>query len=203
MGIVVGAIANYSTKLKFLMRVDDALDLFAEHAIGGIVGLLFNGFFAYSELIALDGVNASVPGGWLNGNWKQLYIQFAYICAVTGYAFVVTAVLAKLVDIIPFLGLRATIEEEAVGMDDAQIGEFANDYIEVRRDYTDWTPAYKGAMGDSESDTIAAAGDRHARPETSLHESRWRQRTGSGGPDAQANGQLPIVNEKPQAEQQV
>lgn len=97
------------------------IDLYAEHAIGGIVGLLFNALFADSELIALDGVNTSVPGGWLNRNWKQLYIQFAYICAVVGYSFVMTALLAKALDFIPCLSLRASPAEEALGMDDAQV----------------------------------------------------------------------------------
>lgn len=44
---VVGAIAcNYATKLKFLLRVDDALDIFAVHAIGGLVGNILTGLFA-------------------------------------------------------------------------------------------------------------------------------------------------------------
>ncbi len=44
---VVGAIAcNYATKLKFYLKVDDALDIFAEHAVGGLVGNLLTGFFA-------------------------------------------------------------------------------------------------------------------------------------------------------------
>lgn len=104
-----------------MLRIDDALDLGAEHAIGGIVGLFFNGLFADSSLIALDGVNTSVSGGWINHNWKQLYIQIAYICATVGYTFVVTATLAKLLDMIPFLQLRASSDDEALGMDDTQV----------------------------------------------------------------------------------
>lgn len=96
-------------------------DLFAEHAVGGIIGLLFNGLFADSHLIALDGVNTSVSGGWLNGNWKQLYIQFTYVCAVVGYAFVMTALIAKGMDMIPSLRLRESPESEVIGMDDAQV----------------------------------------------------------------------------------
>ncbi|KAI0932668.1 hypothetical protein AcW1_000276 [Taiwanofungus camphoratus] len=195
LGIVVGALANYGTKLKFLFKVDDALDLCAEHAIGGIVGLLFNGLFADSELIALDGVNTSVPGGWLNHNWKQLYIQFAYLCAVIGYSFVMTALIAKALDFIPWLRLRATPEAEVLGMDDAQIGEFANDYIEVRRDYDDWTPLYKGA---AESPAPLAAGGRHARPDTSAswRRSRSAQRSRDGDATTGSNGHLSSISEK-------
>ena len=44
---VVGAVAcNYSTKLKFYIKVDDALDIFGEHGMGGIVGNLLTAFFA-------------------------------------------------------------------------------------------------------------------------------------------------------------
>lgn len=104
-----------------MLRIDDALDLCAEHAIGGMIGLLCNAFFADSEIIALDGVNTSANGGWLNHHWKQLYIQIAYIVACTTYSFVVTAVIAKAVNAIPTLHLRATPEEEILGMDDAEV----------------------------------------------------------------------------------
>ena len=96
-------------------------DLCAEHAIGGMIGLLFNGIFADSEIIALDGVNTSVNGGWLNRNWKQLYIQFTYVVACTAYAFVVTSLIAKGISYIPGLHLRASAEEETLGMDDAEV----------------------------------------------------------------------------------
>ncbi|KAI0358991.1 ammonium transporter [Trametes cingulata] len=170
LGVVVGAVSNYSTKLKYILRIDDALDLCAEHAIGGMVGLLGNALFADSEIIALDGVNTSANGGWLNGHWKQLYIQFAYVCACTAYSFVVTALIARAIDLVPTLHLRATPEEEVLGMDDAEIGEFASDYIEVRRDYMDWTPPYR-AKADSDRDSDAplpAAGDRHGVPDVAV-----------------------------------
>lgn len=60
-------------------------------------------------------------GGWVNQNWKQLYKQFAYVLAVTAYVFVVTAALAKLFDLIPFLNLRATEQGEIIGMDEYQV----------------------------------------------------------------------------------
>lgn len=55
------------------MQVDDALDVFALHGVGGVLGLIGNGVFAADYIIALDGVNTSVPGlstdsFLLNGN---------------------------------------------------------------------------------------------------------------------------------------
>ncbi|TBU34870.1 ammonium transporter [Dichomitus squalens] len=200
MGTIVGAVANYSTKLKFFLRIDDALDLLAEHAIGGILGLLFNGIFADSEIIALDGVNTSTTGGWLNRNWKQLYIQIGYIAACVAYSFVVTAVIATALDSVPCLRLRATPHEESLGMDDAEIGEFASDYIEVRRDYTDWTPLYNGKGSDSGSETTPpAAGDRHAVPDSQISRAPTT-RSVANGESKPANGALPSVSEKPETD---
>ncbi|KAM5532756.1 hypothetical protein V8D89_013553 [Ganoderma adspersum] len=195
MGIVVGAVANYSTKLKFLLRIDDALDLLAEHAIGGIIGLLFNAFFADKAIIALDGVNISANGGWLNRNWKQLYIQIGYIAACVAYSFVVTAVIAKVFDYIPHLQLRASPDEEASGMDDTEIGEFASDYIEVRRDYMDWTPLYSGkGQTDFETQAPATAGDRHGVPDSQMAQQLADRPVANGQPKP-VNG-LTSISEK-------
>ncbi|KAI0045756.1 ammonium transporter [Auriscalpium vulgare] len=179
MGIVAGGVCNFATKVKFLILIDDALDLFAEHAVGGMIGLLFNAFFAKANIIALDDVNTSAAGGWVDHNWKQLYIQFAYICATTAYTFVVTALIAKGMDLVPALRLRASPDAEVLGMDEDQIGEFATDYIEVRRDYTDWTArpdiSNEKLGGGSSTDTHSdphhplVAGDRHGVPDTSVH----------------------------------
>ena len=106
--------------VKFLLRIDDALDLFAEHAVGGIVGLMLNSFFASKTMTALDGTT-SIPGGWIDHNWKQLYIQFAYVCATCGYSFAMTAIIAKGVDMIPGLSLRNTAEAEKLGMDEVEV----------------------------------------------------------------------------------
>jgi len=161
MGVISGAVCNYATKAKALLRMDDALDLFAEHAVGGIIGLLMNAFFASKSIIALDGVNTNITGGWIDHNWKQLYIQVAYICATCSYSFVVTALIAKCVDLIPGLHLRTTPEGEAAGLDEVEIGEFANDYIEVRRDFMAWS-----ALDDHPgAHKAGAAGDRHGQPD--------------------------------------
>jgi Amt family ammonium transporter len=198
LGVVVGVVSNFGTKVKFWFRIDDALDLFAEHALGGIVGLFWNGLFATNDVIALDGVSTSIPGGWLDHNWKQLYIQFAYICACCAYTFVMTAVLAHIVNRIPGLALRASPQDEALGMDDAQIGEFANDYVEVRRDFTDWTPAPPRDEHKLNGVTThaTAAGDRHGIPEVGpgvyeLSSQNRQERNGSvvdSGFNGQANG---------------
>ncbi|CAE6494073.1 unnamed protein product, partial [Rhizoctonia solani] len=149
LGVVTGAVCNYSTKLKYLIGIDDALDLFAEHAIGGILGLLANGLFADSALIALDGVNTAVPSSSISNSPTSV------------------------VDIIPFLGLRATEEGEILGMDDDQIGEFVQDFVEVRRDFDSWNapaPTDKALHQRSTNGHNIAAGDRHGVPDHSARD---------------------------------
>lgn len=132
-----------STTVKFLWKVDDALDLFAEHAIGGIVGLFMNGLFGTTEVIALDGVNTTELGGFMDHNWKQLYIQVAYICAACSYSFIVTAIIAKGINVIPGLKLRSTPEDECLGIDEVEVCDLAkihNRYACVLMQYNhpDW-----------------------------------------------------------------
>ncbi|KAJ5032590.1 uncharacterized protein L3040_009189 [Drepanopeziza brunnea f. sp. 'multigermtubi'] len=142
LGVTAGVICNFATKIKFWIQIDDSLDVFAEHGVAGMVGLVFNAFFGADYIIGLDGVNTGIiNGGWPNHNYKQMYIQVAYIVAVTAYSFVVSAILAFGINAIPGLHLRASEEAELLGMDDDQLGEFAYDYVEVRRDYLAWTPA--------------------------------------------------------------
>ncbi|SGZ51207.1 CIC11C00000002780 [Sungouiella intermedia] len=137
LGIVAGVVCNFSTKIKYLCRVDDSLDVLAEHGIAGMVGLIFNGIFGSATVIGYDNVSEHT-GGWLDHNWKQLYIQIVYILATTAYSAGVTAVLCFVIDRIPGLKLRVDYNAEEAGVDEDQIGEFAYDYVEVRRDFLDW-----------------------------------------------------------------
>jgi Amt family ammonium transporter len=179
LGIVTGIVANFGTKVKYWIKIDDSMDVFAEHGIAGMVGLFFNGIFGASYIIGLDGVNTGkIPGGWIEHNWKQLYMQIAYIIACTAYAFVVSAIIAKAIDMIPGLKLRASEEAELLGMDDDQLGEFAYDYVEVRRDYLAWTPA---TMDPQDSNADVPQGDRHGiAAHSEMLEGKEPSESGSG-----------------------
>jgi ammonia channel protein AmtB len=48
--------------VKHYLGVDDSLDIFAFHGVGGVIGLIGNGVFAADYIIALDGVNTTIPG---------------------------------------------------------------------------------------------------------------------------------------------
>jgi Amt family ammonium transporter len=156
LGIVTGIVCNYATKVKYWIKIDDSMDVFAEHGVAGIIGLLFNALFASDDIIGLDGVNTgatnpttgTAQGGWIIHNYRQLYIQIAYIVASCAYAFVMSAIIAYLINLTPGLHLRASEEAELLGMDDDQLGEFAYDYVEVRRDYLAWTPQKAAQLED-------------------------------------------------------
>jgi len=62
---------------------------------------------------------------------------------------------------IPGLRLRNTAEAERLGMDEVEIGEFATDYIEIRRDFTDGMAPFDS----DKREPLYAAGDRHGHPD--------------------------------------
>jgi len=133
-GVVAGTICNFATKLKFIFGYDDCLDIFASHAIGGVVGNILTGFFAQSEIANLDGGLAPIKGGWINKNWAQVGYQLADSFAGLAYSFVVTTIILWVMHFIPGLRLRASEEAEIVGIDDAEMGEFAYDYVGIDAD---------------------------------------------------------------------
>lgn len=75
-------------------------------------------------IAALDGFTV-IPGGFLNGHYVQLVHQL--IDSVTGmaYSFGGSCIILFFINLIPGLRLRAREEEEIMGIDDAEIGEFA------------------------------------------------------------------------------
>lgn len=136
-GVLGASFANYATKLKFILGIDDALDIFAVHGMGGLVGNVCTAFFASKYIAALDGVSRgenAIDGGWVDHHWMQLAYQLAD--SVTGgvYSFVGTCVILFILNLLPGLQIRATEEAEILGIDDAEIGEFAYDYVELTRE---------------------------------------------------------------------
>lgn len=136
-GVTAGVVCNYATQLKYWINADDALDIFAVHGIGGMLGNLLTGLFAADYIAHLDGYTR-IPGGWLNRHWIQLAIQLADSVAGMAYSFLMTSAILLCISFLsrwlPALKLRASPEEEAMGIDDAELGEFAYDYVELVRD---------------------------------------------------------------------
>ena len=75
-------------------------------------------------IAALDGFTA-IDGGWINRNFVQLGYQLADSVTGMAYSFFGTCLILFLMNLIPGLSLRAPEEDEIMGIDDAEIGEFA------------------------------------------------------------------------------
>ena len=136
-GVCGGIGCNFATKLKYWINADDALDIFAVHAIGGLIGNLLTGVFAADYIAHLDGTT-KIPGGWINGNWIQIAYQLADSIAGMIYSFLVTSLILLSMSFVgrfvPALKLRINSQEEEAGMDEVEIGEFAYDYVELARE---------------------------------------------------------------------
>jgi Amt family ammonium transporter len=63
-GVVSAVVSNLCTRLKTSMRVDDPMDIFAVHALAGMIGLFMTGLFAQASVAANDGY-AVIDGGWM------------------------------------------------------------------------------------------------------------------------------------------
>ncbi|ANZ73093.1 BA75_00660T0 [Komagataella pastoris] len=121
-GVVAGALCNFAVELKFLMRIDDGMDVFALHGVGGFIGSVMTGLFAADYVAALDGTE--IDGGWINQHYVQLGYQLAACCATLLWSFGITSILLNIQDRIPFLKLRLSEDQEIIGTDAAVIGEF-------------------------------------------------------------------------------
>jgi len=129
-GFMAGTLCNFATQLKFVFGYDDCLDIFASHGIGGIVGNILTGLFAQASVAHFDGFTV-IAGGWLDHNYVQLGWQLADSACGFGYSFVMTTAILWIMHYIPGLRLRVDDEAEIVGIDDAEMGEYAYDYVGI------------------------------------------------------------------------
>jgi len=127
-GFMAGTVCNFATQLKFALGYDDTLDIFASHAIGGVVGNLLTGLFAQKSIAGLDGIT-QIPGGWLDQNYIQLAWQLADSVTGVSYSFVMTTIILWIMHFIPYMRLRVDENSELIGIDETQMGEYAYDYV--------------------------------------------------------------------------
>ena len=122
--LVIGIIAGYVCfnaviiiKQKF--KIDDSLDVFPVHGVGGICGTILVGVFASKELGIFSG-----QGGWSHEAIvisDQLQIQFTAVVATAAYTAISTFIILKLVDLVT--GLRVDSQTETQGLDLESHGE--------------------------------------------------------------------------------
>jgi Amt family ammonium transporter len=118
-GLVAGVASNLIANWRAgRSRIDDSLDVFACHGVGGIIGAVAVGLFATTLVNNLTNVN-----GLFYGNAYQLAVQVLAVVVVAAFSFGGSYLLLKLVNL--FSPLRVSPEEEDAGLDISQHGEEA------------------------------------------------------------------------------
>jgi Amt family ammonium transporter len=116
-GVVAAIISNMAVHFKATKTVlDDTLDVFPCHGIGGMVGMLMTGVFATLAVNKAGGAN-----GLAYGNPSFFFTQLKAMGCAVGYSFIVSFLIFKLVNFI--VPLRVSHEEEAEGLDASQHDE--------------------------------------------------------------------------------
>ncbi|MCA6449723.1 MAG: ammonium transporter [Chitinophagaceae bacterium] len=114
-GFVAAIVSNLAVYYKSKSTLDDTLDVFPCHGLGGMVGMLMTGIFATKS------VNTAGADGLFYGNASFFFTQVKALGIVVGYSFVVSFAIFKFIDLI--LPLRVSEEEEIQGLDATQHNE--------------------------------------------------------------------------------
>jgi Amt family ammonium transporter len=116
-GLGAGSICYAAIQVTRRLKVDDALDVFGVHGVGGTWGALATGIFA------LTAVNPAAANGLIAGNPGQLGIQAIAVGSSIAYSAIMTFVILKVIGL--FVGLRVPENEEVLGLDASQHREAA------------------------------------------------------------------------------
>jgi Amt family ammonium transporter len=122
-GLVAGAVCACAIGLKYRLGYDDALDVVGVHLVGGVLGALLIGFFGTARVGGANGL-------FYGGSAGLLGEQALAVVTAVGYSFVVTYLLAKLLDKV--IGLRVSRDDEHAGLDATLHAETAYDLGAVR-----------------------------------------------------------------------
>ena len=114
-GIVAAVVSNLVVIWRSKTNIDDTLDVFPCHGVGGMVGMLMTGIFATKS------VNSAGAQGLFYGETGLFVKHLIALVAVSAFAFVGSFILLKVTDLIS--PLRVTTEEEMIGLDASQHDE--------------------------------------------------------------------------------
>ncbi|KAI3393390.1 hypothetical protein diail_4319 [Diaporthe ilicicola] len=153
-GFLTAVICALMSNVNMWLHIDEGMDVFKLHGIGGMCGSFFTGIFATASVSALDGV--TVASGGIDGNGIQVGKQFAEICAISAYSFVVSFALLMIMKYIPGLHLRVSDEAEEQGLDldqffDEQIGDWS--YLDMAEKHRNNTIVGQVERGSDSSST--------------------------------------------------
>jgi Amt family ammonium transporter len=119
-GLAAGVICSIAVTVRAKAGVDDALDAFGVHGIGGLLGGILTGVFASTYI---NGIVEAGNQGLIYGETKLIVSQIIAALATIAYTVIVSSILLLILDLT--LGLRVTTEDEQMGLDLTQHGEAA------------------------------------------------------------------------------
>ncbi len=114
-GFIAAIISNLAVYYKQKSTLDDTLDVFPCHGLGGMVGMLLTGIFAAKA------INPAGNDGWFYGNFDFFFTQLKALGIVVAYSFTVSFLIFKLINLIE--PIRVSKEEEELGLDVSQHDE--------------------------------------------------------------------------------
>ncbi|CAG8650230.1 15841_t:CDS:2 [Cetraspora pellucida] len=123
-GIVGGSVCNCVGRLKFALNVDDSMDVFAIHCVGGLLGNILTGIFADKNIASLSG-EIILGGALINGNYNQIWIQLKASLIGILYSFLVTIIILCFIEYLLRCKLRLNPTGELEGTDLTEHGESA------------------------------------------------------------------------------
>jgi len=116
-GVISSLVSNMVVEWRTRTTIDDTLDVFPCHGVGGMVGMVLTGVFAHKNINAGN----TTGNGLFFGEWHLFLTQLEALVGVSIFAFFGSLLLLKITDMIT--PLRVSAEEEAIGLDISQHGE--------------------------------------------------------------------------------
>jgi Amt family ammonium transporter len=116
-GAIAAPISFYTIRFRQARQLDESLDVWACHGMGGLWGAIATGIFATTA------INSAGADGLLYGNSRLFLVQIMAALLSAGFAFLMTTILARVLN--RTVGLSVTPTEEQIGLDIAEHGERA------------------------------------------------------------------------------
>jgi Amt family ammonium transporter len=160
-GALTAICCFFANKYKYILSIDEGLDIFALHGVGGYVGDVLTGFFAASYVPALDGVSGTAyAGGWWNRNFKQMGYQLAAATVCAAWSFAISCILLFIINKIPGCHIRLPEDEELMGLDqkylmDVEMQTSDLSGYEVTEPSVNVTPKNGGSLKTSQVQPVA------------------------------------------------
>lgn len=124
-GLLTGMACSSLKNLNSWLHVDEGMDVFKLHGVGGMIGSFLTGIFASASVSSLDG-GTLAPGG-VDGDGGQVARQLADISSIAAYSFTVSFILLWIMKFIgkfiPFMALRVSEEAEIRGIDTEEFAD--------------------------------------------------------------------------------